>query len=106
MLRYASTESTFWVCLKKMKLYASSAPETVVGIVASKNNDHSSMVTMIQEPVSLRRKKLPLCEEKQKILATKVVNPGIGFLNHMVQSVPVEPFISRVAFNMLIYILN
>ena len=84
MLRYASTESTFWVCLKKMKLCASSAPETVVGIVASKNNDHSSMVTMMQEPAGLRRKQLPLCEEKQTILATKVVNLGIGFFNYMV----------------------
>ena len=67
-----------------MKLCASSAPETVVGIVASKNSDHSSMVTMMQEPVSLRRKQLPLCEEKQTILATNVVNLGIGFFNYMV----------------------
>ena len=62
-----------------MKLCASSAPETVVGIVASKNSDHSSMVTMMQEPVSLRRKQLPLCEEKQS-WQQRLSTLGLDFL--------------------------
>ena len=41
----------------------------MVGIVASKNNDHSSMVTMMQKTESLKRKELPFCEKKPK-------NPG------------------------------
>ena len=62
-----------------MKLSASRAPETVVGMVASKNDDHSSTVTMMQKPASLaRRKQLSFCEIKQKILVTKA-NTGTGF---------------------------
>lgn len=52
----AIPECSCRVCLKKMKLTASSEPEIVVVIVASGNNDQGATVSMMQEPASLRRK--------------------------------------------------
>lgn len=99
----ASPECTSLVCVKKMKLSASSEPEIVVVIVASENNDQGATVSLMQEPASLRRKRYlsrrgRKKKKKKKILAMKVVNTGSQILNDIVSSVPVEVFINKTEF--------
>lgn len=77
-------ECSFLVCLKKMKLLASSEAKIVVMIVDLENNDQGATINTMQEPASLRRKHYLSRKErgekkKKRILARKVVNTGTRF---------------------------